>query len=53
MIEQVFWLLVVTTVVYLVLRFGFEYLGYWLEVRQRKKVWKKIQKKHMDLLRKK
>ena len=53
MIEQVFWLTVVTVVVYFALRFGFEYLGYWLETRKRRKVWRAVQKKHMDLLRRK
>jgi len=35
------------------IRHGLELLGYWLEIRERKKVWRAIQKKHMDLLRRK
>jgi len=38
---------------YFMIRFGFEYLGYWLETRKRRKVWRAVQKKHMDLLRRK
>lgn len=52
-VESLLWLFVIILAVGYIARYGFEYFGYWRETQARKKVWKEIRKKHINLMRKK
>ena len=52
-VEGLLWIFVIIFAVGWIARYGFEYYGYWRETRARKKVWKEIRKKHINLMRKK